>query len=121
VNGDQIAHSLNIMLLIQNGCAEEPAKRFVQQFEEKCQEVTALKAALAARPDREGWMPRNDVLEECAKMAERLSTGVAVEVNGIQIPLGCMQHDQTHAQLATAHAIAAAIRGMRDHEQEVKG
>ena len=48
--------------------------------------------------------------ERCAKIAEQLSSGQAIEIGGRTLLLGSMTMKPCDAQQATAIAIAAAIR-----------
>lgn len=52
--------------------------------------------------------------ERCAKVAERLESGQAVEIGGERWLLGSMQSSPVAAQSATALAIATAIRTPSD-------
>ena len=51
-----------------------------------------------------------EAIEDCAKVAERLATGVAIQIGQDLFVLGGMTSNPVDAQRATATAIAAALR-----------
>ncbi len=56
---------------------------------------------------------RNAVLEEAAMLANKLETGVAIEIGDCTMPLGVMAPNPGMAQRQTAAAIAEAIRRLK--------